>query len=262
MRPGWRRAVAMGLALLLVQACATVPHEGRGGSSSPGHASFPGEATFVSARRSTPVSGEEWRGEAGARRAEMEGALAHMWAQASGEQRVGAELEFTFWVERGALTLLSQRRRAGGGERGQAARAEAFTEGLRGLLTTLAERRVGALAFTLRRERRGWRVDYEAASQEEPPEARRRPARRKGYPEETLPERGVKGLFGGASSNLGNEPSPPRAAAAARTLVAARIDLARNSRPSWPSLLATCGAPPTSSATPSTRRTLGIEVKS
>jgi hypothetical protein len=176
----------MGLAFLLVQGCATVQHQGWSGASLPGHASFPGEATLVSTHRSAAASEEEWRAEAGARRAEMEGALAHMWAQASGEQRVGAELEFTFWVERGALTLLSQRYRAGGGEKDQAARAEAFKEGLRGLLTTLAERRVGALAFTLHRERRGWRVDYEAASQEEPPEARRRPARRTGYPEETL----------------------------------------------------------------------------
>ncbi len=47
---------------------------------------------------------EEWRAEAGARRAEVEGALAHMWAVASGEERVGAELAFTFWVERGALS--------------------------------------------------------------------------------------------------------------------------------------------------------------
>jgi hypothetical protein len=44
---------------------------------------------------------------------------------------------------------------------------------------------MGALAFTLHRERSGWRVDYEAASLEEPPEARRRPARRTDSQEET-----------------------------------------------------------------------------
>ncbi len=109
-----------------------------------------------------------------------------MWALASDQEQVGTVLEFTFWVERGALTLLSHRRGATEGERGQAARAEAFAQGLRGLLTTLAERRTGALAFTLHRERSRWRVDYQAASLEEPPEARKHPARRTGYRQETL----------------------------------------------------------------------------
>jgi hypothetical protein len=125
---GWRRAVAMGLAVLLVQGCASVPHEGRSGSALPARAAFPGEATLVSTHRGPPVSEEEWRAEAGERRAEVEWALGHMWEVASGEERVGAELEFTFWVERGALTLLSQWRREGRGERGQGARTEAFKE--------------------------------------------------------------------------------------------------------------------------------------
>ena len=178
--------MAMGLMVLLVQGCATVPYaEGRG-FSLPDNASFPNEATFVSTHWRSAPSEEEGRAEAGARRAEVEWALAQMWAGASGEEQVGTVLEFTFWVERGALTLLSHRHGTIGGERGQAAREEVFTDGLRGLLTTLAESRTGALSFTLHRERSRWRVDYEAASLEEPLEARQWPTRRTEYPDGTL----------------------------------------------------------------------------
>lgn len=162
------RAMAVGLAVLLAQGCATVPHR----------ASSPGEATLVSTQWSASASENE--GDAEARRAEVEWVLARMWEAASGEQQVGTELELTFWVERGAFTLLSQRRGAVGGEKGQVAREEAFTRELRGLLTVLAGTRTGALAFTLHRERSRWRVDYGAASLEEPPEARKHPARRTG----------------------------------------------------------------------------------
>jgi hypothetical protein len=109
-----------------------------------------------------------------------------MWAVASEEEQVGAVLEFTFWVERGAFTLLSQRRGVAGGETGPSAKAEAFTEGLRGLLTLLAEKRRGALVFTLHRERSRWRVDAEAIAVDEPREARKHPARRTGASARTL----------------------------------------------------------------------------
>ncbi|MFE8600604.1 hypothetical protein [Archangium violaceum] len=166
-RSGGLRAVMVGLAVLLAQGCATVLHQGRSG-----------EATLVSTQWG--ASSSENEGDSEARRAEVEWVLARMWEAASGEQQVGTELELTFWVERGAFTLLSQRRGAEGGEKGQVARAEALTRELRGLLTVLAETRTGALAFTLHRERSRWRVDYGAASLEEPPEARKHPARRMG----------------------------------------------------------------------------------
>ncbi|KFA87621.1 hypothetical protein [Archangium violaceum] len=167
-RNGEPRAVMIGLVVLLLQGCATVPHR----------VSSPGEVTLVSTQWS--ASAPENEGNAEARRAEVEWVLARMWDAASGEQQVGTELELTFWVERGAFTLLSQRRSVVGGEKGQVARAEAFTRELRGLLTVLAETRTGALAFTLHRERSRWRVDYGAAALEEPPEARKHPARRTG----------------------------------------------------------------------------------
>ncbi len=175
---GWRQAVAAGLIVLLVQGCATVPHGAGSALSLPSRASSLGEATLVSTRWSTPSAEGRGGAEAEARRAEVEWALARMWAMASDEEQVGAVLEFTFWVERGAFTLLSHRLGSVGGARGQAARADAFMDGLRGLLATLAERRTGALTFTLRRERSRWWVDYEAATVEVPPEARKRPAQR------------------------------------------------------------------------------------
>jgi hypothetical protein len=180
------RAVAVGLAVLMVQGCATVPYEVGSALSLERQVSSPGEATFVSTDRNASSSEDEWKEEAGARRAEVEWALAQMGALANGEEQVGTVLRFTFWVERGAFTLLSHHRGVAGAERGQSAKAEAFTGELRGLLTLLAERRTGALAFTLHRERSRWRVDYEAASLEEPPEAKQRPARRTDYPDGTL----------------------------------------------------------------------------
>ncbi len=185
-RGGCWRAVALGLMVLMVQGCTTVSYEGGRTLSLPGLMSSPGEVTLVSTHRSTSPSEDEWRQEAGARRAEVEWALAQMGALASGEEQVGTVLRFTFWVERGALTLLSHHRGMAGAERGQSAKAEAFTGELRGLFTLLAERRTGALTFTLHRERSRWRVDYEAASLEEPPEAKQRPAWRTDYPDGTL----------------------------------------------------------------------------
>ncbi|WPB74073.1 hypothetical protein KYC5002_34205 [Archangium violaceum] len=166
-RGGGARAFIVVLVVLLLQGCATVPHPGRSDLT-----------TLVSTQWSASASENE--GNAEARRAEVEWVLARMWEAASGEQQVGTELELTFWVERGAFTLLSQRRGAEGGEKGQVAGAEAFARELRGLLTVLAETRTGALAFTLHRERSRWRVDYGAASLEEPPEARKHPVRRTG----------------------------------------------------------------------------------
>jgi hypothetical protein len=184
-RECWR-AVVVGLLVLMVQGCATMRHEGGSGFSLLASTSFPSEATFPSGNSSASPSTDGWMAEAEARRAEVEWALAQMWAVANGERQVGAILEFTFWVERGAFTLLSHRWRTAGGAVGQSAKAEAFADGLRRLLSTLAETRTGALAFTLHREQGRWRVDYEALLLEEPLEARKLPARRTGYSDRTL----------------------------------------------------------------------------
>lgn len=110
---GWGRAVVVGLAVLLVQGCASVAYEGRSGFSLPDRASFPSVSTLVSAHRSSSLSEDEERAEAEARRSEVEWTLARMWEVASGEARVGSVLELTFWVEGGAFTLVDSVRLAG-----------------------------------------------------------------------------------------------------------------------------------------------------
>lgn len=184
-RREWLWAGVLGLVVLMVQGCATTRHESGKGFSLPANASFPGAVTFVSIESNASPSPDEWRAEAEARRTEVDWALAQMWAVASGEDRVGTVLEFTFWAERGALTLLSFRGRAAGGA-GQPVQAEAFSDGLRGLLLTLAENRTGAFSCTLHRERSRWRVDLESLPMDAPPEARTLPARRTGSSDRVL----------------------------------------------------------------------------
>lgn len=152
--------------LLVAQGCTTVREE---------HGS-----AFISS-----PSVNDWRAQDGARRAEVEWALTQMWGVARGEEQVGARLEFTFWAEGGALTLLSWRHTTTEGATGQSADGETFANSLRALLSMLTERRTGALAFTLQRERSRWRVDYVATTVKQPPEARPRPTEHTSYPTET-----------------------------------------------------------------------------
>ena len=64
--------MAVGLVVLLVQGCATVPHEGESALSLPGRASSPDEVTLISTHRSTSFSEYVGREDAEARRAEVE----------------------------------------------------------------------------------------------------------------------------------------------------------------------------------------------
>ena len=183
---GYWRAVAVGLAMLVLQGCATIQQERESGFALLGSALFPEESPHLSVSPGTSPSADEWKARTGARQAEVEWALSQMWGVASSEEQVGARLEFTFWAEHGALTLLSWQRAVSGGKAGQPADGNAFAEGLRRMLALLAERRTGALALSLHRERSRWRVDYEAATVNEPSEARKWPAQRTGYPAGTL----------------------------------------------------------------------------
>ena len=115
MGPG-TRALRWGLAaLLLANACATVPQEAMGGSGQPREQRGP-----------TPGS-QEWEHLGRLVRAELESALAQMWGVASEVREVGAVLEFTWWAEGGALTLLSLRRREWGKGQGSTVDRESFT---------------------------------------------------------------------------------------------------------------------------------------
>jgi hypothetical protein len=179
----------MSLAVVLVlQGCATTPPGGGRWALHRG-TSVPGEPLEKeSPVRRGPVSkGEEWEALAGARRAEVESTLRQVWGVAQGVEDMGARLEFTFWVEGGALTLMAWKRTAPGMEAGAPTSEEAFARGLRNLLVLLTEQRTGALVLTLYRERSGWRTQYEAVTVEAPPEeARAWPERRGGYSAETL----------------------------------------------------------------------------
>ncbi len=172
--PG-RRALTWGLvALVLLNACATVPRDGTGGSGRPEQRGpYPGSS--------------EWDSQEEARRAELESALASMWGVASEVREVGAVLEFTFWTEGGAFTLLSLRRREWGGEAGSAVAQESFASDLRDVLPTYAEGAAGELRLTLRREERRWRADFKKDDGADfPLEAKTWPVRRVGARAEEL----------------------------------------------------------------------------
>lgn len=175
MNPGWRALTWGLLALMLVNACATVPLEGTGGSS-----------RWVEQRGPRPGS-SEWRDLEEARRAEIESALAGMWGVASEVRDVGSELEFTFWAEGGALTLLSLRRLERGHEPGSALSRESFARELVESLSTYADEAAGEMRLTLRREERRWRADFQVNTEAEVPlEAKTWPVRQAGVRAEVL----------------------------------------------------------------------------
>ncbi|HYI02901.1 hypothetical protein [Hyalangium sp.] len=125
---------------LLVNGCATVPLDGTGGSGSP-----------VDHRALSPGSAQ-WEELEEARRAELESALAGMWGVASEVREMGAVLEFTYWAEGGAFTLVSLRRPERGRGLGSVLEQEFFVSSLRESLSTYAEGTAGLMRLTLRRE--------------------------------------------------------------------------------------------------------------
>ncbi len=173
---GWR-LLLLGLAMLLLQACAT------GTLASGGLLAPPvlvpegthGLVFFRELRREESALAE-------ARRAEVECALAQVWALARGVDEVGAQVEVRFWAQGGALTVLSHRTAQGYAQATKVDEA-AFARGLRRLLTDYVGERQGEVVFTLHREQTEWRVDYRASSDvPRPPEAKTLPVRRKGVP--------------------------------------------------------------------------------
>jgi len=157
-----RRGMAWALVALLLSACATVP-AGTGGSGRP-------------VLRGPPPGSEEWEDLKEARRA-------------AGVREVGAVLEFTFWAEGGALTLVALGRHEWGGEAGSAVDKAAFARELRENLLTYVERHTGSIRLTLRLQEGGWRADYEAEEGEKAPaEAKTWPVRRVGVRAQVLEE--------------------------------------------------------------------------
>lgn len=107
-------------------------------------------------------------------------------AVANATHAQGARLSFTFWNERGALTLISFSAR---GVSGPAAAALDDDETHDTLATVLAEypqRHTGQAILTLQREQAKWAMDYNVSAAPRPPEARLLPVPMKAFPAEVV----------------------------------------------------------------------------
>jgi len=171
---GWR-VLCWGLVtVLLLNGCAAAPLQGTGGGGRP-------------ASRGPLPGSEAWGMLEDARRAEIDSALAHLWSVASEVREVGAVLEFTYWVESGALTLLSLRRHAWGSGAGSPVDRQSFTNGMRKFLSAYTEEAVGEMHLTLRREEGRWHADFKLAQRYDfPLDAKTWPVQRVGVRAEVL----------------------------------------------------------------------------
>jgi hypothetical protein len=174
------RGLLLGLAALLLQACATGTMAS-GGLLPP--AGWVSEGTTgVVFLREPRQEGQEL---SEARRAEAECALAQVWGLVRGVDEVGARVELRFWAQGGALTLLSHRT-SGGQERAEPVGEATFAKSFRRVLTAYVGERTGEVVFTLHRTRTDWRVDFRGSSEVlRPPEAKTQPVRREGVSVET-----------------------------------------------------------------------------
>jgi hypothetical protein len=118
--------------------------------------------------------------------AEASRAVAEVWAVASGVQEVGARLSFTFWSERGALTLTGYTATGRGGPPGRRVDGPATRGTLDTLLRSFAQQRTGMAQVTLEREEAQWKVDFARLPEPRPPEAKTLPVRRTGLPAELM----------------------------------------------------------------------------
>ncbi|HEX8700264.1 MAG TPA: hypothetical protein VF815_15565 [Myxococcaceae bacterium] len=113
-------------------------------------------------------------------------ALSRIWSVASGANEVGTQLSFTFWSERGALTLTSYSARGRSGSPGEPVDGEALQENLAKLLTQFAQRHQGMVSLVLERQQAQWLVTYSTSAQPRPPEAKTLPVRRAGLPRQVV----------------------------------------------------------------------------
>jgi hypothetical protein len=120
-------------------------------------------------------------------RAEIDSALAQLWGVAREVREVGTVLEFTYWAEGGALTLLSLRRHARGSGLGSAVDQESFARSLRKFLSAYTEGVVAEVHLTLRREEGRWHSDFKLAKRyDHPLDAKAWPVQRVGVRAEVL----------------------------------------------------------------------------
>jgi hypothetical protein len=139
--------------------------------------------------------------------AEATYAVARLWTVASGVREVGAHLSFTFWAERGALTLTAYSARNRSGPPGQSVDAVATQHELDTLLRSFAQRHTGTVEVTLERRESRWNVGYAQREGPQPPEAKRLPVLRTGVPVETLVPitQGLSRLLNAVEVPLGGE---------------------------------------------------------
>ncbi len=109
-------------------------------------------------------------------------ALSRMWSVAGSVQQVGSRLSFSFWSERGALTLVDYSATGREGALGLPIDADGFQEELAHVLTRFAQRHTGLVLLTLERQQARWTVSYSTSDQPRPPEAKTLPVRRAGLP--------------------------------------------------------------------------------
>jgi len=104
-----------------------------------------------------------------ARRTETDRALATLWSVAGSTNTLGAEWEFRFWSEGGALTLLSLRRTETGESLLAPISRGAFLPRLSRELPSLLGNSPREVTLTLERQETGWSADLDTSSRKEPP---------------------------------------------------------------------------------------------
>ncbi|MBN1206681.1 MAG: hypothetical protein JXB05_17490 [Myxococcaceae bacterium] len=164
----WRRVMALLAVVVLAAGCVTT-----------------GASSLGTPEGVLPPGVDEEVLEAGAV-AEATLALAEVWSVSSDVREVGARLSFTFWSERGALTLMAYSATGRTGPPAQPVDDEAFQEEVAKVLTRFAQRRTGTVELALERQEARWTVTYSTAAQPRPPEAKTLPVRRAGFSAEVV----------------------------------------------------------------------------
>lgn len=109
-------------------------------------------------------------------------ALSRIWSVAGGVQQVGSRLSFSFWSERGALTLTEYAATGRDGPLGLPVNEDSFQEEIAQVLTDFAQRHTGLVHLTLERQQTRWTVSFSTSARLRPPEAKTLPVRRAGLP--------------------------------------------------------------------------------
>ncbi|MBJ6760839.1 hypothetical protein JGU66_08695 [Myxococcaceae bacterium JPH2] len=122
-----------------------------------------------------------------ARDAEVALATSQVWGVAEGVREVGTRLVFTFWSERGALTLTGYQAMRRDANEGTPVDAEDTQGDVARALTELSQHPTGEVYLILRREASRWRVEKEqSTTAARPPEVRPLPLRHKGISQAVL----------------------------------------------------------------------------